>query len=78
MQSGQEHPADQNFEYRAATGLLMGHDPPEHRNLFYAVATEWVEIANDANESDYESVLRDVKLVTWAENSAANLLTMFF
>jgi len=56
----------------------MGHDPPEHRNLFYAVATEWVEIANDANESDYESVLRDVKLVTWAENSAANLLTMFF
>jgi len=42
----------------------MGHDPAEHRNLFYVVATEWVEIANDANKNDYESVLRDVKLVT--------------
>lgn len=56
----------------------MGQDPPEHRNLFYLVATEWVEVANDANMNDYESVLRDLKLVARAENSVTNLLTIYF
>jgi hypothetical protein len=34
-----EHPADQNIEYRAASGLLLGQDPAEHQHTLDLTAT---------------------------------------